>query len=113
MAGHTPGPWQWNGDFHEIQAAGGETVVAMVNERGTGWYLVSLEAPEPIEAGANARLIERAPQLFELVKNLRHLVQVCDAAAATGYEDEFLAADGGYWMALARTTIKEIDGREP
>jgi hypothetical protein len=62
MSQHTPGPWKWREHYQGLYSADGSVIEFSRHE---GMWL----SYGPHQA-ANAALIEQAPKLFELLKDL-------------------------------------------
>lgn len=87
---HTPGPWEYDGDYIFAAAIGGYIADPNTDDMTSGRYVAKRDAQVQIEA--NARLIAAAP---DLLAALQGVLRVADRAT-----DEFDAARA----AIARAT---------
>jgi hypothetical protein len=100
MSAHTPGPWTQ--DKYGNVLANGEGLLV------SGVCLPNGVHPRRGEAEANARLIASAP---DLLKHLRELVEIVDAAISAGDWKVDGCCDPSLSLDWARAAIAKAEGR--
>lgn len=89
MKAHTPGPWLSSG-ISVVQAETGELICSAVYDDGAAYA----------NAEANMHLVEKAPQLLEMLKTI--------IRAEFGRQDPLKFAPGTYWE-RAQRLVNEIE----
>jgi hypothetical protein len=94
MAQYSPAPWTWTDDRTALYSSNSETVISDYDG------VFELLDGSDVVQNANARLIEAAPELFELLKFM--LDQYVPAAADIVFGED--------WVKEAKFTIAKVLG---